>query len=300
MDTSIERVQGSRPGGDQNSAFSSAAGARYRVAVEWERAHRGNYPTFHQAMTCVLLPMRPDAAVRIPSRDRNARFHFARFPGCCPLRFDRSPGAAPRPRRPRPAEDWQLEVGSDLPRQPLVVEPMITPDSLQRGRVSFAQQAWADAYAQLAAADQEAPLMPQDLEWLATAAYLAGQDIDSERAWVRAHQGYLDAGEVERAARCAFWLAFRLLTRGERARAGGWLARAGRLLDDTRRDCVERGYLLLPGALQSVLGETPPARSPTSATRRNWGRVSATPTSSPSPGTVWVGCCCEQEGSARG
>jgi hypothetical protein len=36
------------------------------------------------------------------------------------------------------------------------------------------------------------------------------------------------------------------------ARAGGWLARARRLLDDLQEDCVEEGYLLLPGALQSV------------------------------------------------
>jgi DNA-binding CsgD family transcriptional regulator len=36
------------------------------------------------------------------------------------------------------------------------------------------------------------------------------------------------------------------------ARGGGWLARARRLLDDGQQDCVERGYLLVPVALQCI------------------------------------------------
>lgn len=44
------------------------------------------------------------------------------------------------------------------------------------------------------------------------------------------------------------------MEQGETARGGGWLARAARLLDDGERDCVERGYLLLPGALRQVAG----------------------------------------------
>lgn len=34
------------------------------------------------------------------------------------------------------------------------------------------------------------------------------------------------------------------------ARSGGWLARAQHVIDDAQHDCVERGYLLLPAALQ--------------------------------------------------
>ena len=48
--------------------------------------------------------------------------------------------------------------------------------------------------------------------------------------------------------RCAFWVAFNLLNRGELARAGGWLARGRRILDEGGHDCVERGYLLVPPA----------------------------------------------------
>ncbi len=51
---------------------------------------------------------------------------------------------------------------------------MTTADTLDLGRESFGRRAWADAYARLSAADREAPLAPEDLERLATAAYLVG------------------------------------------------------------------------------------------------------------------------------
>ena len=123
---------------------------------------------------------------------------------------------------------------------------MVT-DALDRGRESFTRQAWAEAYAQLVAADRETPLQPDDLERLATAAYLVGRDADCADIWARAHHEFKSRGEVERAARCAFWLAFGLLDRGEVARGSGWIARARRLLDSGPHDCVEQGYLLVSG-----------------------------------------------------
>jgi ATP/maltotriose-dependent transcriptional regulator MalT len=126
--------------------------------------------------------------------------------------------------------------------------------ALALGHEFFERQAWADAYAQLAAADREEPLALGDLERLATAAYLAGRDSACVSAWTRAHRESLRAGDVPRAARCAFWLGLPLLLKGDVAPASGWLARARRLLDGCRQDCVERGYLLVPAALQN-LGE---------------------------------------------
>jgi DNA-binding CsgD family transcriptional regulator len=126
-------------------------------------------------------------------------------------------------------------------------------DALDQGRRSFDGQAWADAYDRLSAADGQAPLEPEDLERLATAAYLVGRNDDGAAAGARAHQEFLRRGEVERAVRCAFWLAFAFLEQGDQARGGGWLARARRLLDDGRLDCVEQGYLLFPGALQALV-----------------------------------------------
>ena len=130
---------------------------------------------------------------------------------------------------------------------------MTTAGSLDRGRASFERRAWADAFGQLSAADRVVPLAPEDLERLAVAAHLVGRDPDCDEALARAHQAWLRLGGAERAARCAFWLAFGLLNRGELARGGGWLARARRLLDDGQLDCVEQGYLLLPLAIQCLV-----------------------------------------------
>jgi DNA-binding CsgD family transcriptional regulator len=129
---------------------------------------------------------------------------------------------------------------------------MTTAEALHRGRESFGRQAWGAAYAQLSAADREATLGIEDLESLATAAYLTGQNAESADAWARAHHECLRLGNATRAARCAFQLGMSLLLRGEVAQGGGWLARAQRLLDDYQHDCVERGYLLVPVALQSL------------------------------------------------
>jgi DNA-binding CsgD family transcriptional regulator len=128
----------------------------------------------------------------------------------------------------------------------------VTADILERGRASFARLAWADAYEALSAADRDTPLAPGDLEQLAAAAYLAGHDDDSGAAWERAHHELLRRGDTPGAARCAFWLALGLLFAGEVARGGGWVARGQRLLDDAAEDCVERGYLIVPGAVRAM------------------------------------------------
>jgi hypothetical protein len=85
-------------------------------------------------------------------------------------------------------------------------------DILDRGRESYGRHAWADAFATLSAADRAAPLGPDDLVCLATAAYLVGRDDESTGLWARAHHDFLGRGDVEPAARCAFWLAFLLKT----------------------------------------------------------------------------------------
>jgi DNA-binding CsgD family transcriptional regulator len=130
---------------------------------------------------------------------------------------------------------------------------MTAADALARGRESFGRRAWADAFAQLSAADRDSSLEAEDLERLATAAYLIGRDDDGADAGARAHHAFLRRGDVERAVRGSFWLAFGFLNRGEVARGGGWVARGRRLLDDLQRDCVEQGYLLWPVGLQRLV-----------------------------------------------
>ena len=121
---------------------------------------------------------------------------------------------------------------------------------MSRGRECFERRAWADAVAELSAADE---LEPDDLERLATAAFLAGQDDLSAETWERAHQERLRDGDVLRAARCSGQLIFLLLTTGEFARAAGWLARTRRLLEDAPDECAEQGHLLIPDAFQHAV-----------------------------------------------
>jgi hypothetical protein len=61
---------------------------------------------------------------------------------------------------------------------PVWCRDMAGADALEQGRRSYEELAWADAYARLSAADGHHPLGPEDLERLATAAYLLGRDDD--------------------------------------------------------------------------------------------------------------------------
>lgn len=123
-------------------------------------------------------------------------------------------------------------------------------DELERGRESYARRAWTDVYKSLSHADQASPLGGEDLELLATSAFMIGRDDDFLGYLERAHHAYLDAGEAMRAVRCAFWIGINLALRGAMSRATGWLGRAQRLVEREGADCVERGYLLVPGMLR--------------------------------------------------
>lgn len=125
-------------------------------------------------------------------------------------------------------------------------------EALEQGRAAFARNAWRDAYEWLSEANRAVPLDAQDLEMLATASYLLGKDAEGADLTARVHHAFLERGEVGRAVRCAYWLAQGLMHRGEHARAGGWLARGQRLLDENKLDCVERGYLMVPDAVRAA------------------------------------------------
>lgn len=130
----------------------------------------------------------------------------------------------------------------------------MTADALDQGRTSFLERGWGDAFTRLLAADRECSLQCEDLERLAIAAQLLGRDDASADAWVRAHHEHVRQADPARAARCAFWLGFALMLKGEAAQASGWFSRASRLLDDAELDCAERGYLLVPTALGYIDG----------------------------------------------
>jgi ATP/maltotriose-dependent transcriptional regulator MalT len=120
---------------------------------------------------------------------------------------------------------------------------------VDRARAAFDQRAWSEAHRRLSTLD---PPQPEDLRRLAVTAYMLGRDDESAAWWERAHDAWLDRGELIPAARCAGWLAMGQLIRGQLALGGGWLARCADLLDEAGQDCAERGFLLLPGALRHI------------------------------------------------
>jgi DNA-binding NarL/FixJ family response regulator len=131
-----------------------------------------------------------------------------------------------------------------------VDETLAVADAVDRGRELFERRAWGEAFVLLSSAEQDPRFAPEDLERLAVASYLVGRFDASVDTWTHAHHAYLSDGDVDRAVRCACWLAFVLLNMGELARGGGWVHRAERLLDDSRRSGVEHGYVRYIAALR--------------------------------------------------
>ena len=135
--------------------------------------------------------------------------------------------------------------------------PLLTREqNLDAGVEAFQKQAWTSAYSHLSAADREAGVAPEHLVRLAQAALLLGKESEGADMLARAHQEFLESQQIHSAVRCAFWLGFTALTNNETAKAGGWLARANRLLEG-ESDCVERGYLLLADGYRAVRSGDP-------------------------------------------
>jgi DNA-binding CsgD family transcriptional regulator len=102
---------------------------------------------------------------------------------------------------------------------------------------------WGDEYRRLAVLNVQPGLGGDDLDRLATAAYMLGRDEESFELWGRGHVRSLETGDVLRASRFGVRLAQALAFKGDIARTRGWVVRLRRLLDEAEVDCVERGYL---------------------------------------------------------
>jgi tetratricopeptide (TPR) repeat protein len=125
----------------------------------------------------------------------------------------------------------------------------------------------------LSAAIGASPAGAADLELFATAAYLVGHVHDSIGALQRAYDLHLQAGDVQEAVRCAFWLGFHLINGREFGQAEGWIARAGRVVDELAEEGAAQGYLLLPLAFQqaALIGDFAAAQV-TAARAAQYGR----------------------------
>ena len=122
---------------------------------------------------------------------------------------------------------------------------------VERGRELYAKRAWAGAFASLSAADPVC-VSAEDLELMASSAWMLGRDDAYLDALESAYHAHLGSENPARAARCTWWIGDYLRFRGYGARATGWFARGHRLLDQVGDDCVARGYLLLPALHDSA------------------------------------------------
>lgn len=129
---------------------------------------------------------------------------------------------------------------------------MHTRDVLDQGRGAFERRDWRVAHALLGEADVAAPLEADDLERLATAAYLVGEEQRCVELTARLHHEASRAGEVTRAARSAFWVALYLFQRGDHAQASGWLQRGQAVVDANPDARSVQGYFLMLGALRRM------------------------------------------------
>jgi DNA-binding CsgD family transcriptional regulator len=121
---------------------------------------------------------------------------------------------------------------------------------LQRGREAYERRAWGEAFESLTRADEAAPLDLDDLDLLATSAFMLARDDEYLSILERLHHACLEAGEPLRAIRCTFWIGMNLALRGEMGPASGWLGRGHRLLEGMDGETVEHGYMLMPLVFQ--------------------------------------------------
>ncbi|MGH3110217.1 MAG: helix-turn-helix transcriptional regulator, partial [Gaiellaceae bacterium] len=122
--------------------------------------------------------------------------------------------------------------------------------ALERGRDAYARRAWAEAFESLSAADANEELDRDDLDLLATSAFMLARDDDFRRILERIHHASLEAGDIDRAVRCAFWIGMTLVLGGEMGPGSGWLGRGQRLLEQLGGETRAHGYMLMPLVFQ--------------------------------------------------
>lgn len=129
-------------------------------------------------------------------------------------------------------------------------------------RSALDRREWGHAYRLLSERAGAGPLSVDELDWLATAAYLTGRDEEAFDRWAEAHRAALGAGDAERAVRLGFRISSGMGFKGDIGRASGWVARIQRVLEGVAIDCVEQGYLELGRCFGAMFetGNIPGAR----------------------------------------
>jgi len=124
--------------------------------------------------------------------------------------------------------------------------------TLELGRDAARRHAWSEAADALSRADREDALSVEDLELLGTASWWAGQPDEATDALERAVAEYEAVGRREDEARVALDLAYLAARRLANAVAGGWMARAERVLA-TLPDSPLHATVALFGAVDQLM-----------------------------------------------
>ena len=120
--------------------------------------------------------------------------------------------------------------------------------ALDAGRAAFDRQDWETAWRLLSEADASSRLEPADLEKVGEAGFWTNQHEQALAFRQRAYQSYLGADDLERAAFMAVVLTIHYVARMEFAVAGGWYAKAERLLE-TLPESFAHGHFAFVTAL---------------------------------------------------
>jgi class 3 adenylate cyclase len=127
----------------------------------------------------------------------------------------------------------------------------VVQDPLEAGREALRRREWVEAYELLRAADEGAELAPEDLLLLGEAAMWNGHMDELPAYLERAYRGYLQQGNMRRAAYVATWIAHEQKNNLQMSIANGWMGRAKRLLD-LEPASAERGYWALQKSLMEI------------------------------------------------
>jgi LuxR family transcriptional regulator, maltose regulon positive regulatory protein len=123
-----------------------------------------------------------------------------------------------------------------------MVDAPLVDDDVAAGQAALSRGAWQQARARFetAVASDAAPEALEGLSWATWWLEDVEACIDARE---RAYHRYRDAGDARGAARMALWLGDdHVEFRSAHAVAGGWFARAARILDDLE-SCPEHGWL---------------------------------------------------------
>jgi tetratricopeptide (TPR) repeat protein len=121
---------------------------------------------------------------------------------------------------------------------------------LRAGREAVVQRDWDSAFRLLSDAHARRPLGPEDLQRLGEAGYWTDRHEDSFESQRSAYHAYAKAGDNAQAAYMALMLTIHHANRLDLAVAGGWFAKAQRLLADAP-ECFAHGHEAVVTALFS-------------------------------------------------